>query len=127
MTVGTGSAALPLSLYREISRSDWARLAPGMAQPLTAGEIAQIRGLGDRLDMDEVREVYLPLSRLLSLYATAAKSLGAATSGFLARTRHDDPLRARNRRIGRGRKVHSRADCCRSCSAAGRTRPASNW
>ena len=48
MTVGTGSAALPLSLYREISRSDWARLAPGMAQPLTAGEIAQIRGLGDR-------------------------------------------------------------------------------
>ena len=86
MTVGTGSAALPLSLslYREISRSDWARLAPGMAQPLTAGEIAQIRGLGDRLDMDEVREVYLPLSRLLSLYATAAKSLGAATSGFLA-------------------------------------------
>ena len=83
MTAGTGPAALPLSLYREISRSDWARLAPGMTQPLTAAEIAQIRGLGDRLDMDEVREVYLPLSRLLSLYARSAKSLGAATSRFL--------------------------------------------
>ena len=55
-----------------------------MTQPLTEAEIAQIRGLGDRLDMDEVREVYLPLSRLLSLYASSAKRLGAATSRFLA-------------------------------------------
>ena len=80
-------AALSPTLYREIRRADWARLAPDMAQPLTDGEIAQLRGLGDRLDLDEVREVYLPLSRLLSLYASAVKSLGAATSSFL---REDD-------------------------------------
>jgi len=41
------------------------------------------RGLGDRLDLDEVRDVYLPLSRLLSLYASATKRLGADTSRFL--------------------------------------------
>ena len=35
------------------------------------------------LDMAEVREVYLPLSRLLSLYANATKRLGADTSAFL--------------------------------------------
>jgi type I pantothenate kinase len=75
--------ALPLSVYREIDRPDWARLAPDMTQPLTDTEILQIRGLGDRLDMNEVNEVYLPLSRLLSLYARSAKSLGAATSRFL--------------------------------------------
>ncbi len=75
--------ALPLSLYREIDRPDWARLAPGMTQPLTDAEIVQIRGLGDRLDMHEVREVYLPLSRLLSLYARSTKTLGASTSSFL--------------------------------------------
>lgn len=71
------------SLYREIDRDEWARLAAGMAQPLSETEIVQIRGLGDRLDLAEVEQVYLPLSRLLSLYATASKRLGADTSAFL--------------------------------------------
>ena len=73
----------PISLYREIDRADWSRLAAGVPQPLSETEIVQIRGLGDRLDMDEVSQVYLPLSRLLSLYADANKRLGAETSGFL--------------------------------------------
>lgn len=81
MTV-SADAASP-TLYRAIDRSDWARLAPEIAQPLTHGEIAQIRGLGDHLDLREVSEVYLPLSRLLSLYVRAAKDLGGATSSFL--------------------------------------------
>nr|WP_051191951.1 type I pantothenate kinase [Microbacterium luticocti] len=70
-------------LYRQIPRAEWARLAAGMAQPLTETEVVQIRGLGDRLDLAEVRDVYLPLSRLLSLYATATKRLGADTAHFL--------------------------------------------
>jgi type I pantothenate kinase len=76
-------AAPDLSLYREIDRAEWARLAADMAQPLAETEIVQIRGIGDLLDMAEVREVYLPLSRLLSLYANATKRLGADTSAFL--------------------------------------------
>ncbi|GAA1687266.1 type I pantothenate kinase [Microbacterium sediminicola] len=70
-------------LYREIVREDWARLAAGMEQPLTETEIVQLRGLGDRLDLTEVREVYLPLSRLLSLYASSTRRIGADTSSFL--------------------------------------------
>ncbi|MFT4220533.1 MAG: type I pantothenate kinase [Microbacterium sp.] len=70
-------------LYREIARADWARLAAGMEEPLSEAEIVQLRGLGDPLDLAEVREVYLPLSRLLSLYASATKRLGADTSAFL--------------------------------------------
>ncbi|MFE1645834.1 type I pantothenate kinase [Microbacterium sp. P01] len=71
------------SLYREIDRAEWSRMAAGVTQPLTENEIVQLRGLGDRLDIAEVREVYLPLSRLLSLYAEANKRLGADTSTFL--------------------------------------------
>nr|WP_315268388.1 type I pantothenate kinase [Microbacterium lemovicicum] len=77
------TAAPPSALYRALDREDWARLAPEMEQPLTAAEVVQLRGLGDRLDLQEVQEVYLPLSRLLSLYARATKSLGASTSTFL--------------------------------------------
>ncbi|MDX2377227.1 type I pantothenate kinase [Microbacterium sp. LRZ72] len=71
------------SPYRQIDRGEWAHLAADMSQPLTENEIVQLRGLGDRLDMAEVRQVYLPLSRLLSLYANANKRLGADTSAFL--------------------------------------------
>lgn len=74
---------LPLSPYREIDRADWARLAADLDQPLSETEVVELRGLGDRLSLDEVREVYLPLSRLLSHYATATKRLGVATSQFL--------------------------------------------
>ncbi|KZE89270.1 type I pantothenate kinase [Microbacterium sp. TNHR37B] len=71
------------ALYRRIERADWARLAPGLATPLTEAEVVQLRGIGDRLDITEVREVYLPLSRLLSAYAENTKRLGAETAAFL--------------------------------------------
>ncbi|MGF2948835.1 type I pantothenate kinase [Microbacterium alcoholitolerans] len=71
------------SPYRAIERADWARLAAGLDQPLSETEVVEIRGIGDRLDLTEVREVYLPLSRLLSLYASSTRQLGAATSAFL--------------------------------------------
>ncbi|MFB8145767.1 type I pantothenate kinase [Microbacterium sp. NPDC056003] len=86
MSADEATIAPAQSLYREIGRGEWARLAAGMAQPLSETEIVQIRGLGDRLDMAEVQQVYLPLSRLLSLYAKATKQLGAETSAFL----HDE-------------------------------------
>ncbi|MGA7147396.1 MAG: type I pantothenate kinase [Microbacterium sp.] len=81
-----------LSLYREIDRAEWARLSAGMSQPLSETEIVQIRGLGDRLDMAEVSQVYVPLSRLLSLYAKATKRLGAETSSFLGDTDSTTPF-----------------------------------
>ncbi|GAA2082507.1 type I pantothenate kinase [Microbacterium hatanonis] len=79
----TAAPAPSLSPYRDIARAEWARMAAGMPQPLTETEVVQLRGIGDRLDLREVREVYLPLSRLLSLYAMATRRLGAATSDFL--------------------------------------------
>lgn len=83
MSADVTTSAAAHSLYREIDRGEWARLAAGMAQPLSETEVVQIRGLGDRLDLAEVAEVYLPLSRLLSLYAETTKRLGVETSGFL--------------------------------------------
>lgn len=74
---------LAMSLYREIDRAEWARTAAGIEQPLTEAEVVQLRGLGDRLDLAEVREVYVPLSRLLSLRASAIKRLGAEENAFL--------------------------------------------
>jgi len=85
-------APLAPSLYREIDRAVWSRLAAGMEQPLTETEIVQLRGLGDRMDLAEVEEVYLPLSRLLSLYASATRRLGADTDEFLGGTDSTTPF-----------------------------------
>ena len=72
-----------VSPFVELDRASWAALAPTMAAPLSRTEIIELRGLGDELDIVEVEEVYLPLSRLLSLYAEGAQNLHAATSTFL--------------------------------------------
>ncbi|GAB2465812.1 type I pantothenate kinase [Conyzicola lurida] len=87
MTDLTGSNG-HLSPFVEINRQDWAALAPHTHLPLTQQEIVQLRGLGDVLDMQEVSEVFVPLSRLLNLYVSGARNLHSATSEFLgARTR----------------------------------------
>jgi type I pantothenate kinase len=72
-----------LSPFVVISRQDWAELGASTEQPLTDEEIKQIQGLGDVLDMQEVVDVYLPLSRLLNLYVAETQSLHASTSKFL--------------------------------------------
>ncbi len=69
--------------FVEISRADWAELGHNTELPLTEAEIAQIRGLGDFLDIKEVQEVYLPLSRFLNIYVSEYSKLHKATSNFL--------------------------------------------
>ncbi len=54
-----------------------------MPLPLEATELERIRGLGDEIDLDEVVEVYLPLSRLLTLRVAATVELRATTAQFL--------------------------------------------
>ena len=53
--------------------------------PLTLGEddLVRLLGLGDRIDLAEVEEVYLPLSRLLTLYVHGADNLHRITTEFL--------------------------------------------
>jgi type I pantothenate kinase len=71
--------------FVEIARSDWAALAPTTELPLTPTEIVELRGIGDRLDPREVTDVYLPLSKLVSLYAVGARQLHRDTNRFLGR------------------------------------------
>ena len=71
------------SPYLELDRSAWAALAPEVEDPLTAEEIRRFRGLGDQLDLDEVQQIYLPLSKLLSLYVESAGTLYRRQEEFL--------------------------------------------
>jgi type I pantothenate kinase len=69
--------------FLEIDRGDWAALAPSMPVALDESDLQRLRGLGETLDLTEVAEVYLPLSRLLNLYVAGARATRDATSHFL--------------------------------------------
>ncbi|MET3355060.1 type I pantothenate kinase [Xanthobacter autotrophicus] len=72
-----------LSPYRTFSRAEWAALRRDTPMTLRPDEITRLEGLGVHLSMQEVEEIYLPLSRLLSLYVAATQKLFRAMSHFL--------------------------------------------
>ncbi|WP_237204781.1 type I pantothenate kinase [Rothia nasimurium] len=71
------------SPFTELDRDTWSRLASEISVPLTEDELQQLRGLGETIDLDEVAQVYLPISRLLNLYVNAAASTNHMTNSFL--------------------------------------------
>src|SRR6188474_674498 len=72
-----------LSPYRIYTRTEWAALREDMPMTLSSDEVGRLRSLHDRLDMKEVEDIYLPLSRLLSLYVAATQRLHCAQQRFL--------------------------------------------
>ncbi|HEU5355782.1 MAG TPA: type I pantothenate kinase [Actinocrinis sp.] len=71
------------SPYVDLDRAAWSALGERTPLPLTADEVEQLRGLGDMIDLNEVREMYLPISRLLNLYVAAVHGLRGALDTFL--------------------------------------------
>ena len=72
-----------LSPYNIFTRAQWAALRDGHPMTLKSSEVAELRSLHDRLDMREIEEIYLPLSRLLTLYVEATQRLFRAQQRFL--------------------------------------------
>ncbi|MHA6782835.1 type I pantothenate kinase [Pseudonocardia saturnea] len=71
------------SPFVDFDRATWAKLGESTPLPLTAEELEKVRSLGDEVDLDEVREVYLPLSRLLTLHVQEGGRLYRAYRTFL--------------------------------------------
>ena len=75
-----------LSRYLCFTRDEWAPLRGKTPLTLNESDLQALRGLNERLDLDEVRDIYLPLSRLLNLYVLASQQLGLVTDTFLGNT-----------------------------------------
>jgi len=72
-----------LSPYRIFTRAEWAALREDAPMTLSGDEVTRLRSLHDRLDIEEVQDIYLPLSRLLSMYVAATQRLFTAQQRFL--------------------------------------------
>jgi len=75
--------AVVLSRFVEFSRAEWSRLRAATPLPLSEPQLRSLVGLNEPMSLDEVADIYLPLSRLLNLYVAATRNLHAATATFL--------------------------------------------
>ena len=75
-----------VSPWISFDRAEWSRLRAATPLTLSADDVEHLRGVNDALDLDEVAEVYLPLSRLLNLYVAATQDLHRVTDVFLGGT-----------------------------------------
>jgi type I pantothenate kinase len=78
-----GDPHVAVSRFHEFSRAEWARLRASTPLPLSEPQLRPLVGLNEPMSLDEVADIYLPLSRLLNLYVGATRSLRAATATFL--------------------------------------------
>lgn len=71
------------SPYRHFTIDEWAALRRNTPQPLTEAELTELRGINERVSLDEVEQVYLPLSRLLSLHIASVQKLNVGIRQFM--------------------------------------------
>ena len=74
---------MAISRFVEFTRAEWARLRASTPLPLTEAQLRSLVSINERMSLDEVADVYLPLSRLLNLYVGATQNLHRATATFL--------------------------------------------
>jgi type I pantothenate kinase len=71
--------------YISFSRQEWKKLRDSTPLTLTLADLENIRGINEKISLEEVVDVYLPLSRLLNLYYQASQRLYEARRTFLGR------------------------------------------
>src|SRR5678816_652870 len=72
-----------VSRFIEFTRAQWAHLRAATPLPLSEAQLRGLVGLNDPMSLDDVTDIYLPLSRLLNLYVGATQTLHGATATFL--------------------------------------------
>lgn len=89
---GGDAAARGASPYRHFGIAEWSALKADIRPTLAADEIANLRSLGDPIDIEEASRVYLTLSRLLSMHVEGAQELFARRRGMLEVTGEKTPF-----------------------------------
>ena len=69
--------------YLRFDRKSWAELRAQTPLTLHEKDLEALRGINDRIDLEEVVAIYLPLTRLLNLYVSATQSLHRVAATFL--------------------------------------------
>ncbi len=80
------------SPYHSFTADEWAKFRADTPLTLTADEVQRLRSLDDPINLDEVRRIYLSLSRLLSTHVEASQLLFAQRNRFLSLSETKTPF-----------------------------------
>ncbi|MEK9719753.1 MAG: type I pantothenate kinase [Quisquiliibacterium sp.] len=73
------------SAYQRFSREQWAKLRSNTPMTLSEADLTALQGLHEQVSLEDVAQIYLPLSRLLNLHFRSARSLDGVRDEFLGR------------------------------------------
>lgn len=73
----------PDSPYLVLNRNAWGQYRDDTPLTLSAEELSELSGFNEALSVEEVEDIYLPLSRLLNLYVSQTQALHSITNQFL--------------------------------------------
>lgn len=71
------------SRYISFLREEWAGLRAATPLTLSEDDLSILQGINEKISLEEVVDIYLPLARLLNLYVAATQKLHQATATFL--------------------------------------------
>ncbi|GAA0481649.1 type I pantothenate kinase [Salinibacillus aidingensis] len=80
------------SPYMTFTKEEWARLRFNTPMTLTESEIEELQGVNEQLSMEEVSNIYLPLTRLFNLYITGSQQLHSITDTFFGKQTNKVPF-----------------------------------
>jgi type I pantothenate kinase len=73
------------SAYVVFGRDEWAALRASTPLTLSERDLAALAGVLEQVSLDDVVQIYLPLSRLLNLHFRSARALSGVKDEFLGR------------------------------------------
>ncbi|OEF24359.1 type I pantothenate kinase [Vibrio rumoiensis] len=78
--------------YLSYNRVQWSELRNSVPMTLAPEDLKVLQGINESLSMDEVTEIYLPLSRLLNLYVAARQSRNQVLHQFFNKEEKSPPF-----------------------------------
>ncbi|ARD24241.1 type I pantothenate kinase [Shewanella japonica] len=79
------------TLYHSFGRKQWSELRNSVPLTLSEDELARLQGMNEQLSLDEVTDIYLPLSRLLNLIIDAQQQRSVVLDQFLNHKPRNSP------------------------------------
>ena len=74
-----------LSPFNYLSRDEWSQLRAATPLTLSEEDLQELHGINEMVSLDEVAEVYLPMSRFINLHVAAAQHLYQVMDTFLGK------------------------------------------
>ncbi|MGT2865874.1 type I pantothenate kinase [Streptococcus fryi] len=78
--------------FEKINRDCWKKLKQDTLPLLTEAELNSIKSLNDKIDIQDVKEIYLPLISLIEIYKKSQENLSFSKSIFLKKHTENRPF-----------------------------------